>query len=585
MNNHKFFNLKTTLAALLIAGTICALGFLFVEDFGLTLDSGFYFYRGEAYLNFLLTGEKNYAKDKIKCRFQDEFRNPFNYDLLSKEPTPKKKMLYNRAGESSYGGFTGLLSALGCEIFFKKLNLLTDIGAHHFAYIILAAISVFFYFLFVCRAFGLPVAIFSTIFLALFPRFIGHVPNNPKDSVVACLGIMAISVFWLAMQKRNWRYLIPFAALMSFAVTTKYSGYIIFAILFLWSIGYFIRNKKYSLNINKKFWGYLGFSLGLFFLLVYILTPSKWVDPWGVFSSLTGLFKYSYQSPVTWTSEFSSPAAFDVKKKIFYAFFPMGLVLITTPVFTLLAGITGFFLSLKEIKKSFFSNQIDNNLLIVLWFLAPIIIASLPGPAYYVRTLRHFMLFMPALCILAGLGINWFIKFAGDKLKNILPAKPAILTVWLIIFLGFSSIVVSIVDIHPYETTFFNRLIGGVAGARNVKFPGGRTGIPFATDFWCNSFRSGMEWLNKNALPNSKLTVTYGEQTVVYAKELRNDIVLVKEADFSFDMPREGPFYVMIIPTYWEEQYDGLLQYCYKNLAPVYTIKSQGAPILLIYKL
>jgi hypothetical protein len=580
----RFFNLKDTQISLLIAGVFCLLGLLTVGDYGLTMDFPFYFYRGEAYLNFFLTGKQHFDEKKIKCRFQDELHNPFNYDLLSRESTDKKKMLYIQTGETSYGGFTAILSAVGCELFFKRLNVLSDIEAHHFAYVILASVSIFVYFLFVSRAFNRLVAFLATIFLILFPRFIGHIPNNPKDSVVACLGIMAIYLFWRAVQKNEWKYLIPTAVLISFAVTTKFSGYMIPCILFLWLMGYFVGHRKISLTLNRGFWFCLSISFLVFILLIYIFSPIRWVDPLGIFRSMAGLIKYSYKSPVGWTSKFTPTELFDAKKKLIYAFFPMGLVFITTPIFTLSAGIIGFFVSLKKMRENFFAAQIDNYLLIILWFLIPIIIASLPGPSYYVRTLRHFMLFMPALCILAALGVKWFIEFLGSRLSRTISPGWSNLIIMGTVCLGFVSIVLSIVDIHPYETTFFNRLIGGVSGARRVKLPGGRRGIPFATDFWCNSYRSGMKWLNENALPNSYLTVTFGEQVVIFAKELRDDITIIREENFSFEMLNKGPFYVMIIPTYWEELHDGLLQYCYKNSKPVYTIKSQGAPILLIYK-
>ncbi len=583
--NKTVFNLKNPAIALFIAVAFCLLGFFSVKDYGFTMDSHNYFYRGEAYLNFFLTGAKRFSKQQRNCRFQDEDINPFNYDLLSKEMTDKKKNLFAKTGEGSYGGFTGTVSALGCEIFYKRLNLLGDLDAHHYAYVLLASIAFFFYFLFVSQAFNRVTAFWATAFLFLFPRFMGHVPNNPKDSVVACLGIIAIYFFWLAMSKKEWKYLMPTAMLISFAVTTKTSGYMIPCILFLWAIGYFIRYKKFSLRFDKSFWVYMFLSFFVFILVVYIFSPSWWVDPLGIYRSIAGLTKYATNNPVGWTSDFTQEAAFDIKKKIIYAFFPMGLVFITTPVFTLALGVSGFFVALGRIKENFRTNQIDNYLLVVLWFIIPIIIASLPGPSYYVRVPRHFMLFMPALCILAGLGGNWATKYLRTKWSRLMDVRVANFLIGTLIFFGLGSIAISIVNIHPYETTFFNRLIGGLSGARKVKLPGRSVGIPDASDFWCNSYRSGTEWLNKNALPNSYLVVTYGERVVVYAKELRKDITIIKEDDFNFEQLNKGPFYVMIIPTYWEELYDGLLQYCYKNAKPLYSISSQGAPILLIYKL
>ncbi len=584
-----FLNLKDSTIALFLAVSFCIVGFSTVKDYGFNWDFFYYFYRGEVYLNFSLTGEQHFDKDKIECRFQDESHNPFNYDLLSKELTDKKKQLYLKTGESSYGGFTGTLSALGCEIFHKKLNLLEDLDAHHYAYVVLASFALFFYFLFVSRAFSTATALLATGFLFLFPRFIGHIPSNPKDSVVTCLGIMAVYFFWRAIEGNKWKYLIPATMLTAFGVSSKFSAYMIPAILFLWSISYFIRYKKFSLELNKKFWGYLVASIAVFFLSVYIFSPIRWVDPLGIFKSITGLIEFSYKSPVN-RSKFANPGpvnAFNAQKKLMYIFYPTGLFLVTTPVFTLFTGIIGFFISLKSIKQKFSTFKIDSRLLVVIWFIIPIMIASLPGFSYYVRKPRHFMFFIPAFCILAALGTKWSVEFLRTKLNRKISLKSANFIIGGMVCFGFLSLVVSVIQTHPYEITFFNRLIGGAAGAKSIKLPGGRTGIPLATDSSALVYRQGIKWLNKNAPSDSSLYLTtdVDKMPIVASKELRGDIKIVPEWRFNFDMLKKEQFYVMIIPEHWEEQTDAVLQYCYKNYKPVYSIISQGEPIFLIYKL
>jgi hypothetical protein len=592
--NTKFFNVKDSVIALLLAGLFCIIGFFTLNDYGHTGDYWLYLYRGEAYINFLLTGQKNFSPEKIKCRFQDEAYNPFNYDLLTKKRTAKRKLLYLKTGESGQGFISTLFSAIGCEILFKRFGLMTDFNAHYAANLILASVSIFIFYLFVRMIFDRRVALFSTLFLVLFPRFIGHIPNDPKDPLVLYFGILAITTFWLALKNNGWKLLIPTTIFIGMAVTSKPTGYMIPAILFLWAIGYLIRPKRCSLEISGTFWVFLTLSFLIYMLTIYLLTPTLWVTPARTLSKISSLtswagnFVTSGPDKNMWIFEQTASELFDTRKKMLYAFFPMGLVFITTPVFTLFCGVIGSGVSLKGLKGVFKFNKLNNYLLVILWFLVPIIIVSLPGAVYYCRSPRHFMLFVPALCILSGLGVNAGMDFLIDKSRHLISLRINRIIAAGLVISGFTSIVVSIIDIHPYETTFFNRAIGGLAGAQRIKLPGGRVGIPGAEDYWGNSIRNGIRWINKNAEAHSYLALTYGEHIVVHSKELRDDLTLIKGKDFSMGVLTEGqerPLYVMILLSYWLNMYNEINQYCYKNLTPVYTIKAQGAPILFIYKL
>ncbi|MEW6745062.1 MAG: hypothetical protein AB1486_20095, partial [Planctomycetota bacterium] len=74
----------------------------------------------------------------------------------------------------------------------------------------------------------------------------------------------------------------------------------------------------------------------------------------------------------------------------------------------------------------------------------------------------------------------------------------------------------------PDGTSYYSLLAGGTAGAR-------RLGLTGAYDFWGNSFRRGIEWLNGVAPPASALLVPVGEHVpaMTHGIWLREDIDLV----------------------------------------------------------
>jgi hypothetical protein len=130
---------------------------------------------------------------------------------------------------------------------------------------------------------------------------------------------------------------------------------------------------------------------------------------------------------------------------------------------------------------------------------------------------------------------------------------------------------------YPFEHLYFNQLAGGMPGAAQ------RFGENEATDYWATSYRLGMDWLNKNARPDSLLYVPVAEWLAQLTAPLwlRSDITWVSHdfADGLIDSP--NPVYVMFVtrPGF----YDQVAMYCEEELQPVHQIVVDGIPVLKIY--
>jgi len=108
--------------------------------------------------------------------------------------------------------------------------------------------------------------------------------------------------------------------------------------------------------------------------------------------------------------------------------------------------------------------------LIALAALLPLAVTVLARPAMY-NGIRHFVFVLPPLAVLGGLAGAWLIARAQPR------AALAALTV--VLLAGVTSPVIEMARLHPYEYTHFNRIAGGVAGARER----------YMVDYWGLSFK------------------------------------------------------------------------------------------------
>jgi hypothetical protein len=97
-------------------------------------------------------------------------------------------------------------------------------------------------------------------------------------------------------------------------------------------------------------------------------------------------------------------------------------------------------------------------LAIVLAATLPILITVMARPAMY-NGIRHFVFTLPPIAVLGGLTASWIAQALKQRIAAMTVAA-------LIGVVGVASPVIEMVRLHPYQYTYYNHLIGGVAGAR-----------------------------------------------------------------------------------------------------------------------
>ena len=190
------------------------------------------------------------------------------------------------------------------------------------------------------------------------------------------------------------------------------------------------------------------------------------------------------------------------------------------------------------------------------------------------------MEYIPAISILAGVGISVLVKFLisnfqfSIKISNFHASRCNLFQIAAIFFVSVFSIL-PLVRLHPNENVYFNFLSGGLEGAVKNKFPA-------AGNSFGNAYYQGILWINENAQKDSKLALLQGSAINLPKNKLRSDINLLN-SHFS-GVNREGE-YLMELTFNWEHRQNFYAwEYVDTFLEPIYEVKADGATILKVWK-
>jgi len=306
----------------------------------------------------------------------------------------------------------------------------------------------------------------------------------------------------------------------------------------------------------------IGRSLGLRFLLIWAVA---WVVmllfwPWAQVSPILHpweglLTTTSFGWPLTVFFEGQQIPASELPPSYIPTWFAISL-----PEFYFLALPIGCILALRFLlKPSRLLAQLEATLgtaLLITVFCFPILVAIALHSTLY-DGLRQFLFVVPALAVLAGVSIAAFLRSRAAFAIKLLVLGAALFSAGLTVF--------DMVDLHPYQYVYFNRLVAGGLESAATRFE---------TDYYGASYREGVLWLIDNYFPPSggKVRVANSSwrlQTAYYldkSAEARSRFVPVQ--------PFENPD-IYLTTTRWDNQ---------KNMAGrvLHTVTRKGVPLLYI---
>lgn len=331
---------------------------------------------------------------------------------------------------------------------------------------------------------GLAVLAFVTM-----PRFYGDWFTNSKDIPFASL--MAWSMYAVAamFMRRQFTWTEALNCSLAFGLTlcARPGGFPLLATYFVGAglLSYLCAGAERQRAFNRRAALRLGMQGLSIFAIAWILMILPW--PWAHQNPIAN----PIEAMLTLSFTTSHPVLFEGRMVLSNAvprYYLVKFLLITTPPAVLLFAFVGMVTGLLEVRRA--PAQSFVFLTTLMWLVIPPALFVVFRPNVY-DGVRHFLFVLPAVAVLAAYGVVWLCsQLHGSR------SRAATLTVCAALFL---LPVRDLIVLHPYQTTYFNFLVGGVAGADGK----------YDTDYWLISYREAIAWVNQQAAhhPGKQITV------------------------------------------------------------------------------
>ena len=331
------------------------------------------------------------------------------------------------------------------------------------------------------RLFGDPyVPFFSSLILMLLPRFYGHAYNNPKDVPFASLFVWSMLLMARLFMAGTYRWADIFAcgALIGLTLSVRPGSLPILALYFLAGMALTISRdvileKRRLIDAANGRLLAQGISV---FAIAWIIMVSLW--PWAHENVLLNPLR-----AVSVAASFIQSYPLLFEGKVFPSddlpgYYLIKYLWITTPPAVIFFALVGTILCGKKIMQNFQDRSMIACSLTLLWFSFPVVYFFFRRPNVY-DEIRHFLFILPALAVLAGIGAAALLRAArGRNLQRLL------LPLLVIVFV---MPVKDLIDLHPYQMTYFNVFAGGMTEASRE----------YETDYWVSSYKEAMQWVNQ----------------------------------------------------------------------------------------
>ncbi len=307
------------------------------------------------------------------------------------------------------------------------------------------------------------------------PLLWGHAFINPKDPpfltfflASVCLGFEMVDGLTDESKSNKQKYLrlIFPAVLLGIATSIRVLGPLAGLLVVIYAVSRF---GKRVTTILPHLIVYSAIAI----LAMFVTWPFLWESPITNFAAVS---RFMSDNPTTLSVLFGGEVyrAGDLPRR--YLPFMLATTL-TEPVWLLFAfgAVVGY---RKLIRQTTINKDIVSLTLVALWFVLLVTYALLRRPAMY-DGMRHFLFILPPIFIFTG--------FAFEFLITQIAAS-----IWLragqIVVLLLPGIA-GIIQLHPYEYTYYNSFVGGTSQAFRH----------YETDYWLTCYKQAVEGLEQSA--------------------------------------------------------------------------------------
>ncbi|HOS57339.1 MAG TPA: tetratricopeptide repeat protein [Bacteroidales bacterium] len=325
---------------------------------------------------------------------------------------------------------------------------------------------------------GWRAGVITILLLAISPRFLGHLFNNPKDIPFAAMfmiSIFFIHKFILEYPKPTIKTCIMLAIAMGLSVSIRVGGILLYAYFGLFVVAYYIsinKPKNYLAKQNmpivgKLFVKYICIIIGAFLISIplwpYIMTNPlhNTIQAFKDLSHFAVSLRQLFEGEMQWSD--ALPWYYTPK-----------YILITIPIAVIIGMLVYPFIDGWKKENRF------TTFMVYFAFIFPIFWIVYSNANVY-GGWRHALFTYPPMVVAAGLGFNALIDLVKNKYGKIaLTILPFLLPIHPLLH---------IIRNHPYEYVYFNELSGGMNKAYGN----------YEMDYYYHSTREASEWVLANA--------------------------------------------------------------------------------------
>lgn len=507
---------------------------LTISDYGITWDEPNYFHASDLHIQWLADFGKNLLNGQLSRSLKDEaIKGAWHWNSYYVPHPPFSRIL------------SGLTKALFSPFFDKFV-------AYRLAPALFFALLVTLMYVWMTALFDRITGLFSALTLVLIPNLFGFAHLAVTDMPLTAMWFLTVYCFWRGL--KDWRWSLALGVVWGLALSTKFPALLIPLPLLLWAHLY--HRPAYANNV---------FAMIFLSPLVMIASqPYLWHQTFlRILEFLYEGVSRAYRPETNYTIIFFNRYYFTAELPWYYPFFIASVMTPEIILALLLIGVA----SIQSLKP-------QRGVLMLFLFNALFILVMglLPGAVLH-DGMRQLLAMLPFLGGLAGGGFFSVVRYLLEKSQRIkalqgityLRAKLIGAVSLLLLF----PLALDIFVYHPYELSYYNRLVGGIRGAYRRGLEVSYFMEAFTPDF--------LKFLNEKLPPNAVINASSSNfMFQYYQKEgrLRPDIRITDKKDFDY--------YILLMrrSTFKKDDWDVIN----KNPRPHASLHLHGVPLISIYK-
>jgi hypothetical protein len=504
------------------------------SDYGITWDEPYYFHASDLHIHWVVGLLKNMMQGELAKSFEDNaIAAAWHWDPYH-VPHPPFSRIVSGLTKLLFSPFIDKFTAyrLGPALFFAGL---------------VTAMYVW-----ITTLCGRLTGWFAALMLVFTPNLFGFAHFAVADMPLTTVWFLTVYGFWKGLE--NWRWSVALGAIWGLALSTKFPALLIPLPLLLWA--HLFQRKSYQNNV---------FSMVFLSPIVMIACqPYLWHETTlRALEFLNQGLTRGYSSKTDFVIFFLNNYYSTSAVPWYFTFF---MTAVTIPETVLVLFMIGLFAILRQRPTAPVAGLFAINTIFIL------ILGLFPGAVLH-DVNRQMLPVLPWVVGLAAFGFFLLGRFVVTRCERIkilqhVRSLRAKLSIMIFVLASFPA-GLDLLVYHPYELSYYNRLVGGLRGAYKRGLE-----VTYYMEALNPTF---LKYLNTKLPPNSAINGHFSNFMLEYYQRenrLRQDLRITRENSFNY--------YVLLNRRSVFIENDQAFETVHPSLYDA--LRLDGVPLILIYK-